>query len=100
MRIVNGILHKGEYQLHTPFKMLLSGSSGSGKTTFVENLIKFKKITKISQIIYHYPDALVHPPVDWHQKFKDIPVTYEEGIPKDSDYWSNIPKHSLVVIGK
>lgn len=94
-------MHKGEYKLQTPFKMLLSGSSGSGKTTFVEDLIKFKKIkNKVSQIIYHYPEALVHPPVDWHSKFHDIPVIYEEGIPNDQEYWSNIPKNSLVVIGK
>lgn len=94
-------MHKGEYKLQTPFKMLLSGSSGSGKTTFVEDLIKFKKIkNKVSQIIYHYPEALVTPPVDWHNKFHDIPVIYEEGIPNDQEYWSNIPKNSLVVIGK
>ena len=100
MRIVNGLIHKGDYQLKSPFKMLLSGSSGSGKTTFVEDLIKYNKIKgKISQIIYHYPEALVEPPVDWHHQFKNIPVTYEEGLPNDPDYWSSIPRNSLVVIG-
>ena len=44
MRVIDGLIHKGEYQLKPPFKMLLSGSSGSGKTTFVEDLIKFNKI--------------------------------------------------------
>ena len=81
--------------------MLLSGSSGSGKTTFIEDLIKFNKIKGgVSQIIYHYPEALVDPPVNWHLTFKNIPVTYEEGIPNDSAYWSSIPKNSLVVIGR
>ena len=42
----------------------------------------------------------MEPPVKWHLLFDNIPVTYEEGLPLDSDYWSNIPRDSLVVIGK
>ena len=53
---------------------------------------------KISQIIYHYPSFLLDPPIRWHETFKNIPVTYEEGLPDDADYWSSIPKNSLVVI--
>lgn len=54
MRLVDGLIHKGEYQLKPPFKMLLSGSSGSGKTTFVEDLIKFNKIKAwvVKNLIY------------------------------------------------
>ena len=101
MRLINGLVHKGEYKLRPPFKMLLSGSSGSGKTTFVEDLIRFNKIEGgVSQIIYHYPEALADPPIQWHLIFKNIPVTYESGIPNNGDYWSSIPKNSLVVIGK
>lgn len=54
---------------------------------------------KISQIIYHYPAALSEAPVKWHEMFQNIPVTYEEGLPNDAEYWSTIPKNSLVVIG-
>ena len=32
MRILSGIYHEGDYLLQHPFKLLLAGSSGSGKT--------------------------------------------------------------------
>lgn len=80
MRVIKGLIHKNEYTLCHPFRALISGSSGkrilkakfiflhiltikilisSGKTKFVENLIKFKKLGfQPRRILYLYPEGL------------------------------------------
>ena len=34
-------------------------------------------------------------PVKWCEKFENIQVEYEQGIPKNADYWTNIEKNTL-----
>ena len=31
----------------------------------------------------------------WCEKFENIQVEYEQGIPKNADYWTNIEKNTL-----
>lgn len=46
-------------------------------------------------IRYHYPEPLNKPPVKWCEKFENIQVEYEQGIPQNAEYWSNIDKNTL-----
>ena len=46
-------------------------------------------------IRYHYPEALRKAPVKWCEKFDNIQVEYEQGIPQNAEYWNNIDKNSL-----
>lgn len=68
----------------------------SGKSSWIERLIEENKLSIRPKIIrYHYPDALSKPPVRWCEKFRNIQVEYERGIPSQSEYWSKIEKNTL-----
>ena len=56
MRQVNGIVIDEPYQIYHPFRMLISGSSGTGKTTFCENLLKSNITCKFQNIYYIFPE--------------------------------------------
>ena len=71
MRNITGTLIEDDYKLKTPFRMLISGSSGTGKTTFIEKLLKSNRIDReFSTVFYCYPYTLGDPPVDWDQSLK------------------------------
>ena len=63
---------------HSPFRMILSGSSGSGKTTFAEKLLLRNDLFKepVTQIIYFYPGYFKAAPVNWHRKIS-LRVSYQ-----------------------
>ena len=50
------------------------------------------------KIIYFYPSSLPKPPVQWDREFEDLVIEYESDFPTDEDYWSSIPKDTLVII--
>ena len=53
-----------EYKLHHPVSMLISGSSGTGKTTFIINSIRNKLYTtKFKKIWLFYAEACPEPPI-------------------------------------
>ena len=98
MRTVSGKLFDSDYKLTTPFRMLISGSSGTGKTTFIENLIQSSRIDKkFKNIYYVYPYELMEPPVDWDQKFTDINVEFMNELP-DLKFFDTAKRDSLLVI--
>ena len=98
MRTVSGKLFDSDYKLSTPFRMLISGSSGTGKTTFIENLIQSSRIDKkFKNIYYVYPYELMEPPVDWDQKFTDINVEFMNELP-DLKFFDTAKRDSLLVI--
>ena len=61
MRKISGLITE-PYQFYHPFRMLISGSSGTGKTTFCENLLESEMIQKFKNIYYVYPEELDTPP--------------------------------------
>lgn len=68
----------------------------SGKSTWIERLIAENKLSIKPKIIrYHYPEQLSKPPVRWCEKFSNIQVEYERGVPSQADYWSKIEKNTL-----
>ena len=64
MRTFESELFQSSFKLKAPFTMLVSGSSGAGKTRFIESLIKHNKINPAPKTIYyHYPIELSSIPV-------------------------------------
>ena len=80
-----------------PFRMILAGSSGAGKTYFAGELLKSNLFEdEISAVHYYYPCYLTEAPVNWH-KTLDIPVSYHVGLPNKSDLML-LERKSCVVI--
>ena len=97
MRTISGSICESDYQIQTPFRMLISGSSGTGKTTFVENLICSNRIDRpFTTIYYCYPFELGDPPVSWHDKC-DSNVEYITDLP-DAKFFDTADPNSLLVL--
>ena len=81
-----------------PFRMILAGSSGAGKTYFAGQLLERDDLFEdsISAVHYYYPCYLTEAPVNWH-KTLDVPVSYHIGLPTKSDLMQ-LEKNSCVVI--
>jgi len=90
--------NKDQVEFSYPYRMLISGSSGSGKTFFTEKLLKTKDLfeERIERIIYFYPTFLDKKPVSWESSL-DIPVSYRRGLPTKDDV-DDLPKHTTLVI--
>ena len=77
--------------------MILSGSSGAGKTHFAGELIRADLFQqKIDFVYYFHPCYLEEPPVDWHECMK-IPVSYQTGLPT-VEQLTSMPTNSLIVL--
>ena len=65
-----------------PFRMIISGSSQSGKTSFAKQLLENTSLFdgELKNILYCYPDYLSETPVQWHEDL-ELPVTYQTGLP-------------------
>ena len=81
-----------------PWRLLLSGSSGSGKTRFGLDLLKSQHLFEdaVSSVIYYHPSYLNECPVDWHCEL-DIPVSYRVGLPTKEELMSLQPKTCVVL---
>ena len=77
--------------------MILSGSSGAGKTHFAGDLIRGDLFeNKIEFVYYFHPCYLDEPPVDWHESMI-IPVSYQTGLPT-LEQLTSMPPNSLIVL--
>ena len=86
----------GQNSLPGHFRLLVSGPTGCGKTTWIENLIHSKRISKkFSRIYYIYPPDFESPPVDW-DSWDSQNVTYVNYIP-DLKFFHKLEADSLVV---
>ena len=64
MRTFEADVLNSSFKLQAPFTMLVSGSSGAGKTRFIESIIRYNKIDPPPKTIYyHYPVELRSIPV-------------------------------------
>ena len=81
-----------------PFRMILAGSSGAGKTYFAGQLLSNSHLFEqnVSAVHYFYPCYLPEAPVNWH-KTLEIPVSYHVGLPTKSDLMQ-LEKNCCVVI--
>ena len=111
MRTLSGEICDSDYVIQTPFRMLVSGSSGTGKlkglitylithlgkTTFVEKLISSNRLAQpFSSIYYCYPFELGDPPVSWHD-LTDSNVEYLSDLP-DAKFFDTCEENSLLVL--
>lgn len=91
MRLINGreIL---DTKLEKPFRLIVGGGSGSGKTSFVKNLVNENHFsTPFDKIIYFYPDYLQEIPTEFDQI-----VEYNAGL-CDINYLAGIQKNTLLI---
>ena len=64
-----------------PFRMIISGSSQCGKTTFAERILRENVFGRKPEfILYCHPDLCGGTPVNWEDTL-DIPITYHTGVP-------------------
>lgn len=86
---------KREFKFADIFRVIVSGSSGVGKTHFVKELIQ-AKLFKSERVVLFHPDASETIPVDWHTSL-DIDVVYKVGLP-DVEYLKTLPEYTTIVI--
>ena len=97
MPITTNAIKKEKTDFMSPFRMILSGSSGAGKTHFAGELLKKKLFENdIEYVYYYHPCYLEEQPVDWHESMK-IPVSYQTGLPT-LEHLTSMPPNSLVVL--
>ena len=80
-------------RIEKPFRLLIGGGSGTGKTTFLQKLINQGHFSSpFDKIIYCYPDYLIDPPIDF-----DPIVEFRPGV-GDLEFYSSLPKNTLIVL--
>ena len=81
-----------------PVACILSGSSGTGKTSFTFKVIQNQHFSKkIKHVFYFGGGEQQANRLNWHNKLEEVAVQYYEGLPSAS-FFSTIPKRSVVVI--
>ena len=77
--------------------MILSGSSGAGKTHLAGELLQNNIFDSDFEYIYYFhPCYLEEAPVDWHDTMM-IPVSYQTGLPSLEQLMS-MPPNSVIVL--
>ena len=77
------------------WRVFISGSSSAGKTHFARQILELK-FFKCERIYYFHPDIQEEFPIDW-DKYIDIPICYQSGIPSEKDLL-DIPHYSCVIL--
>ena len=83
--------------MHHPASIIVSGSSGVGKTNFAFELVKNEHFTKPIKNVYYFGCTGGRNELNWHTTLPDVAVTYFNGLPGPT-FFHNIKKYSLVVI--
>ena len=79
-------------KLVKPFRLIIGGGSGTGKTTLLKQLVNENHFeTPFDKIVYCYPDYLDDSPC-----YFDQIVEYRPGL-GDLSYFSSLPKNSLII---
>ena len=97
MPLTTNAVRKNETNFTSPFRMILSGSSGAGKTHFAGELLQNNIFDSDFEYIYYFhPCYLEEAPVNWHDTMM-IPVSYQTGLPSLEQLMS-MPTNSVVVL--
>ena len=98
MPLTTNAVKKENDKFGFPFRMILSGSSGAGKTHFAGTLLQTKDLfqNEVEYIYYYHPCYLDEAPVNWHETM-NIPVSYQTGLPSLEQLMS-IPQNSVVIL--
>ena len=97
MPITTNAVKKESEKFILPFRTILSGSSGAGKTYFAEKLLQNNCFERELEYIYYFhPCYLDEAPVNWHETM-NIPVSYQTGLPT-LELLTSMPSNSVVVL--
>jgi len=90
-RIINAY-DVGTKALQTPFRLIVAGPSGAGKTELVKQIVDNELYTsKLDNIVYCYPGYLDEVPAEFEKT-----VNYHAGLPNKNDL-SSLPKGTLLI---
>ena len=79
-------------KLEKPFRILIGGGSGTGKTTLLKKIIDQNHFSSpFDKIIYCYPEYLRNVPTEFDQI-----VEYRPGL-GDLEYYAELPKNTLII---
>ena len=87
------------YYFQKPVRALFSGSSQSGKSFLIGELLKNQERIygeSWSYICYFYPRLLDSSPVDYETK-TNVPLSYFAGFPEKT-FLDSLPENSLIII--
>ena len=93
-KIIEGLI-VGDKKIEKPFRLMVAGGSGSGKSCLVKKLIEKDHFSSsFDDISYIYPDYLDDCPSEF-----TVPqnVQYISGLP-DKSYFSSLLPNSLVIL--
>ena len=93
MQINGEILDEPLVQI--PFRMIVSGSTGVGKTYFCRKFLSSKFVTKPTKVYYFYNDFYETSPEIW--RIKGVPFSPFPGLPT-MEFFRSIEQGSVVVI--
>ena len=88
-----------DYQFSLPMRAIFAGSSQSGKTYMIGEMLKHQSEIFSSQfdfVKYYYPSFLEESPVDYHN-LTNTPISYSSGFPSKSEVLS-LPENTLLII--
>ena len=79
-------------KIEKPFRMIVGGGSGTGKTYFTQKLVNANHFsTPFDKIVYCYPEYLLESPVEFDQI-----VDYRPGL-GDLEFFSSLPRNTLII---
>jgi len=84
------------FGLQTPFRCGLFGSSRTGKTTAIHDLLKNKMFDSDFEMIYYCYPSIYDNELDWHETL-DYNIEYLDFIPT-AGFISEIEKNSLLIL--
>ena len=88
-----------EFKFQLPMRAIFAGSSQSGKTFMIGEMLKNQNeifISNFDFVKYYYPTFLDESPVDYHN-LTDTPISYSSGFPTKSEVLS-FPENTLMII--
>jgi len=97
MRHLTGELVKTAKFRH-PASIIVSGSSGVGKTSFALELVKNQHFTKPIKNLYYFGCTGGRlEQLKWHKILPDVAVTYYDGLPSPT-FFESVKRNSLIVV--
>ena len=99
MSITREIPVISDYKFSLPIRAIFAGSSQSGKTYMIGEMLKHQSEIFSSQfdfVKYYYPSFLEESPVDYHN-LTNTPISYSSGFPSKSEVLS-FPENTLFII--
>ena len=81
--------------VNAPYRMIISGSTGVGKTQFCKSFLTSPFVSRPSKIYYFYNDFYESCPEIW--KIKKVPFSPFPGLPS-IDFFRDIEPNSVIII--